>query len=127
MCFGLTIHQRLISKKNTTQKNSEVLKKRMKVMVANSEVKYKSKIMLEVFRYPVLHFFFILLLYDKVPITCTFSLEYKNINTRHALIKPIVHIFTEKLHSKLSSHTLTKRLRGEGGNPATCLSYRNIG
>ena len=97
-------------------------------MVANSEVKYKSKIMLEVFRYPVLHFFFILLLYDKVPITCTFSLEYKNINTRHALIKPIVHIFIEKLHSKLSSHTLTKRLRGGGeGNPATCLSYRNIG
>ena len=125
MCFGLTIYQRLISKKNTTQKNSEVHKKRMKVMVANSEVKYKSKIMLEVFRYPVLHFFFILLLYDKVPITCTFSTKYKNINTRHALIKSIVHIFTEKLHSKLSSHTLTKRLGG--GNPATCLSYHNIG
>ena len=53
----------------------------MKVMVANSEMKYESKIMLEVFRYPVLDFFFILLLYDKVPITCTFSTEYKNINT----------------------------------------------
>ena len=84
-------------------------------MVANSEMKYKSKIMLEVFRYPVLDFFFILLLYDKVPITCTFSTEYKNINTWHALIKSIIHIFTEKLHSKLSSHTLTNRLGGEGG------------
>ena len=51
---------------NSTQQIRQIQEKRIKTMVANSEIKHKIKTMLEVIRAVVFDFVFAFLLYDKV-------------------------------------------------------------
>ena len=55
----------------------EIQEKRIKIMIANSGEMHKSGTMLKMIRGLVLALFFTLLLYDKVPIICNSSTEYK--------------------------------------------------